>query len=230
MGNMIGITVEGFNIGKLQVHCAINPDVHKIAYILYPKDVLEEWLPHASAIYGVSIVAITNMDWDNDLTPWPAPGEPPGCPDFKGDASEFLDTLANSVLPTVERCYAMGKDIERTLVGVSLSGLFTLWQWSGCNLFTNIATLSGSYWYEGFEQWIFKQSFAEKTGKCYMLLGIDEPHSPIAAFRKVGKCTENIVGHMRRQGVDIKYNTVPGNHFQFGMGRLDKAFSNIYKK
>lgn len=219
---------EIFNIRSLKIRSAIIPECDRIAYILYPLDVLQEWIAPATAKYGVSIVVITNIDWDNDLTPWPAPGQPKGNPEFEGNAPEFLVTLTQDVVTEIERKYSLPKHIERTLVGVSLSGLFTLWQWPLCGVFRNIATLSGSYWYDGFEQWIYHQSFSDKKGRCFMLLGMDEPHSNVPAYRKVGVCTENIVGYMRRHGVHITYNTVPGNHFQYGIERLNKAFENLY--
>ncbi|MCM1028836.1 MAG: alpha/beta hydrolase-fold protein [Pseudoflavonifractor sp.] len=221
--------IEQFKIGPLQLLCAVDPGAKEIAYILYPMDMLQQWIGEATERYGVSIVAITGMDWDNDLTPWPAPGEPKGCPDFEGHAPQFLSALTETVIPAVERHYGMPGNIVRSLVGVSLSGLFTLWQWPGCDMFFKIATLSGSFWYDGFEQWIFRRSFADKRGRCYMLLGEAEPHSPTPAFRKVGECTESIVGYMRRQGVDITYDMVRGNHFQYGIERLDKAFSHLFK-
>lgn len=220
---------EIFHIGSLQIVTIINPDSNRIAYILYPLNVLQEWIVPAARKYHVSIAVITNIDWDNDLTPWPAPGQPKGNPDFEGKAPEFLKTLTDKVIPEIARRYALPEHIERSLVGVSLSGLFTLWQWPLCGAFRNIATLSGSFWYEGFEQWIFRQSFVGKQGKCYMLLGKEEPHSNTPAYRRVGICTENIVGYMRRHGVDITYNIVPGNHFQHGIERLNKAFDHLFK-
>lgn len=221
------MTNELLNIGYLQVRVAINPQSDRIAYILYPMDVLQDWLEHATRKYGFSIAVITNIDWDNDLTPWLAPGQPPGNPDFEGKAPQFLELLTQRVVPEIESRYSMPAHIERALVGVSLSGLFTLWQWPKCGVFKDIATLSGSFWYNGFEQWLLHQSFAGKQGRCYMLLGKDEPHSNVIAYRKVGVCTENIVGYMRRHGVNITYNTVPGNHFQYGIERLNKAFIHL---
>lgn len=220
---------ETYNIGTLQIRSTVNPECDRIAYILYPFDVLQDWIEPASRNHGVSIVVITNIDWNNDLTPWPAAGQPKGSPDFKGRAPEFLKRLTEEVIPKIASRYSLPGNLERTLVGMSLSGLFTLWQWPLCEIFRNIATLSGSYWYEGFEQWLFGQSFSEKIGKCYMLLGKEEPYGNTPAFRKVGECTENIVGYMRRQGVDITYNMVPGNHFQYGLERLNKAFDHLFK-
>lgn len=216
-----------FDIGELHFLCAINQEAKDVVYILYPMDVLQGWIGGASRKFGVSIIVITGLDWDNDLTPWGAPGEPKGSPDFKGDAQEFLTTLTATIIPDIEDRCGIGQNSVRSLVGVSLSGLFTLWQWPQCGMFRNIATLSGSFWYNGFEQWIFHQSFAGKNGRCYMLLGTDEPNSNIPAFRKVGACTETIVDYLRREGVDITFEIVPGNHFQFGLERLDKAFAHL---
>lgn len=220
---------EIFNIGYLQIRTAINPSNDRIAYILYPLEMLQDWVEQAAQKYGVSIVIVTNIDWDNDLTPWTAPGEPKGCPEFEGKAGEFLKTLTKEVIPEIDRRYSLRGDVERTVVGVSLSGLFALWQWSLCGMFRNIATLSGSFWYDGFEQWVLRQPFSDKNGRCYMLLGEDEPYSNVPAFRKVGVCTENIVRYLRSQGVKITYNIVPGNHFQYGIERLNMAFENLFK-
>lgn len=221
--------IEKFNIDNLQLLCAVNQKSSEIAYILYPMDILHDWIGEASDKFGVNIIVVTGFDWDDDLTPWPAPGEPKGCPDFKGLAPEFIKKLTTEIIPAAELRCGLQHNATRSLVGVSLSGLFTLWQWPQCDMFKNIATLSGSFWYPGFEQWVFNQTFSDKKGLCYMLLGIDEPNSPTPAFRKVGICTENIVGYLRRQGVDITYEMVPGNHFQYGLERLDKAFSHLYK-
>lgn len=221
---------EEFSIGSLHILTIINPESDRIAYILYPMDVLDGWIEAAAREHQVSIVVVTNMDWDNDLTPWPAPGQPKGCPDFKGDALEFLKTLTEVVVPEIDRRYSLPKDIERALVGVSLSGLFTLWQWPLSRMFKDIATLSGSYWYNGFEDWVLQHTFSDKKGKCYMLLGKDEPYSSTPAFRKVGVCTENIVGYLRRQGVKVTYDIVPGNHFQYGIERLNMAFDHLFKR
>lgn len=222
--------IDKFDIGKLQFWCAVNPDAAEIAYILYPMDMLGDWIEGAARKYGISIIVITGFDWDDDMTPWRAPGVPKGCPDFKGEAPALLKTLTENILPALDRRYNLPPTMARTLVGVSLSGLFTLWQWAICDVFENIATLSGSFWYEGFERWIFGQSFTGKKGRCYMLLGSDEPHSAVPIFRKVGTCTENIAGYLRRQGVDVTYTIVPGNHFQHPLPRLAAALSHLYRQ
>lgn len=208
--------------------CCRNDASEKIAYILYPLGDMDAWILNAADRYGVSICCISGMDWNDDLTPWPAPGVPKGDPDFKGRGPQFLARLTGSLIPEIERRLGIAGKPERTLIGISLSGLFALWQWPQSDFFDNIATLSGSYWYEGFVEWVERQAFSGKRGVCYMLLGEDEPHVRNNVFRRVGDCTEKIVGYLRRQGVDVTYNMVPGNHYQHTLERLDRAMHHIF--
>lgn len=219
------MTIQKFNIGPLRLCCCKNTDSDTVAYILYPMDMLTEWIPNAAIKYGTSIIVITGMDWDNDLTPWTAPGVPSGSPDFRGNAPKFLRQLTDTVIPTVESYTGISSNCERTLVGVSLSGLFTLWQWGVCDTFKNIASLSGSFWYEGFMEWFNQQNFSGKSGKAYFLLGNLESKSRVRQFDSVGTNTSEIVSRLKSEGVNTEFESVPGNHYYDPIGRLDRAFA-----
>lgn len=219
--------MQTFRIANLDVR-AVKAPAGRICYVLYPFDCLAEWMETASETFGVSIAVITGMDWNNDLTPWPAAGEPPGSPDFKGMAHDFLAALAGEVLSEIERRLGIPADVERTLAGVSLSGLFTLWQWIGNDTFRNIISLSGSFWYSGFVEWLKAQPLPAKPGRAYMLLGNQEASTNVKAFRPVQRDTEEIVSYLRGKGIDVNFELVPGNHYQYGEARLDRAFSRMF--
>lgn len=222
--------VENINFENLHCTFCKYPATGKVTYILYPMAMAPERVEAISKRYATSVVVISGMDWDNDMTPWPAPGEPKGAPDFQGLGGEFFRKLTQTVAPSIEKLLGAHDVPERTLIGVSLSGLFTLWQWAQSDFFHNIATLSGSFWYKDFVEWIWNQPFSSRTGRCFMLLGEAEPHSRNRVFSTVGKCTEEIVGYLRRQGVDITYRIVAGNHYQYPTERLDMAMADIYLK
>lgn len=213
--------------------CSTAGGLKRIAYVLYPMDILSGWIDDASRRYSTAIVVVTGMDWQNVFSPWPARGVPKGCPDFKGESGEFLQTLRRQVLPAVEKALevdvgvggGVGGDVERSLGGVSMSGLFALWQWAVCDTFVNIASLSGSFWYEGFVEWFSRQDFSRKTGKAYFLLGDQETQAK--AFSTVGANTAEIVDSLRRQGVDVEFESVPGNHYADPIPRLEKAFAGL---
>lgn len=217
---------ESIIIGNLNCLCCKGSE-ERIAYILYPFNVLNDWIADAATRYGISIVEISGMVWDDDLTPWAAPGVPKGSPDFKGHAAQFLNTLQQTVIPEIEKRMQI-QPLQRDLIGVSLSGLFTLWQWAECDTFLNIASLSGSFWYKDFTEWFGKNIPSDKKGKAYFLLGELEHKSEVPQFRCVNDATAMIVDDLKSRGVRVKFDMVSGNHYQFGLQRLDKAFSNLY--
>ena len=183
---------------------------------------------HAAHKFGVSLAVITGMDWDDDLTPWKAKGVPKGCPDFKGNATSFLSTLVSDVVPAVEHQLDIHPDTERTLTGISLSGLFALWQWMLNDTFRNIISISGSFWYDGFVEWVTSQHIPDDKGKGYFLLGKEEALTNVKAFQPVKTDTMEIVDYLHRNGLDVLFELVPGNHYQFAIERLEKAFSKMF--
>lgn len=221
--------IQTFDIEGLHYLCSKNTTKNRVAYLLYPMDMLRTWIEDAAVKYDYTLVVITGMDWDNDLTPWPAPGVPKGCPDFKGNAPEFLKKIGKLVM-SVESQLELAPDVERTLVGVSLSGLFTLWQWPQSNLFHNIASLSGSFWYEGFIEWFSTQNLSDKTGFAFLLLGDKETQTKVKAFESVGMNTLKITRQLNEQGVNYKFVQVSGTHYQFPIERLNRAMEALANK
>lgn len=219
--------MQTFRTANLKVMAVMeSPD--RICYVLYPFEGLGEWIEEAAQRFGVTIAVITGMDWDDDLTPWPAAGEPPGSPDFRGLAPAFLAKLKNEVIPEIDRRLGMPSDAERTLAGVSLSGLFTLWAWMQDDTFQNMISLSGSFWYDGFAKWLTSRQVPEKTGRAYFLLGKLEAKTNVKAFQPVQTDTVAIVDYLHKNGVDAVFELVPGNHYQYGEQRLNRAFARMF--
>ncbi len=218
------IEIEG-----LRCRCSRVISKSKIVYILYPMDALADWIDAAADRYNFTFVQIAGMDWQNVFSPWPAKGVPAGTEDFKGESPGFLKLLEQTLVPRLERELGMVKKVERTLVGVSMSGLFALWQWPQTSLFENIVSLSGSFWYDGFMDWFDKQNYSDKKGFAFFLLGRQEPKSNVKAFNIVGENTELIVRHLRDCGVNVDFQWVPGNHYQYPIERLDLAMDSLTK-
>lgn len=219
--------MKTFTIANLKI-MSVRESADRICYVLYPLDSLGDWIEDAARQFGVSIAVITGMDWDDDLTPWRAKGVPQGCPDFMGNAAGFLSRLVTNVVPGIERQLEIPAGAERTLAGVSLSGLFSLWQWMLNDTFRNIISLSGSFWYDGFVEWLKSQPIPEKTGKAYFLLGNLEAKTKIKAFQPVQTDTEEIYNYLHDKGINDFFELVPGNHYQYGEQRLNRAFKWMF--
>lgn len=220
--------IRKIEITGLQCLCSVAENNNRVAFILYPLDMLSDWIEAASKRYNVTIVVVTGMDWQNVFSPWPAKGVPDGSPDFKGEAPEFLKVLQQRIIPQVETIFGLESDIERTLVGVSMSGLFALWQWILCDTFQNISSLSGSFWYDGFIDWLRYRTIPAKSGKAFFLLGNQEAHSKVKVFNAVEQNTQDIVSLLHTVDIGVKFESVPGNHYSNPIPRLEAAFSALY--
>lgn len=213
--NPVTITIQ-----QLQCICAAAPDqAADIVYILYPMDPVATWLGEAAAQYGMHIVAISGIDWDNDLTPWPAPGVPAGSAPFKGLARDFLHTMLTSVVPQAEKQLDI-QPRRRHLIGISLSGLWAVWQWTLCSEFDYIVSISGSFWYEGFVAWLRTAFTAPKPGKAFLMLGTKEGQSRVPAFRTIPTDTHEVLAILQAHTAGASLLMVPGNHYQHGLERI----------
>ena len=204
---------------------------NKVVYLIYPEMMAftPELIQQTATMYNVSIVCVyvPSDQWNNYLTPWAEPGEAKGFPPFAGLAYEFFTTLKQKIIPTVEMTLGMSPEAERDLIGVSLSGLFALWQWIDNDIFHSIASLSGSFWYAGFMEWFNTQTISKKSGKAYFLLGRDEPKAKIKAYQTVGVDTQDIINRLGEIGIDVSFQWVPGNHFANPLSRLQLAFTAL---
>lgn len=206
--------------GNVKCHCvAGNPD--RVLYMLFPMDQMDDICMAGAEHYNVSVVGITGMDWDDDMTPWPAPGAPSGCAPFQGKAGQFLDLLQNQIVPACEREMAI-EHPTRYLLGVSLSGLFALWQWMVSDVFDDIASISGSFWYNGFTDWLSEEVHA-KPGRAYFSLGDREEHTSVPQFKSVAEDTRQVVSLLQEAGIDTEFRIVPGNHYQYALQRMEWA-------
>lgn len=216
-------------MGKLTYQVSARQAGNRVCYILSNGIMPQRALDTLAGRYGVSFVIVDGIDWDNDLTPWPAPGVPRGSAPFRGLAADFLTRLTGTIVPGAERDLGLEAAV-RTLAGISLSGLFAVWQFMQCTAFTNIISISGSFWYEGFADWIEKAPFATRApgAKAYFSLGVEEPRSSNRIFACVGQCTPRVVEALRRHGTETCFQWNPGDHYAPFEPRMVRALDHIY--
>lgn len=224
--------VQTINIEDLTCDLVKNPQSNSICYLIYPQieGISNGVLETIATTYNVSVamIYVPADEWNNYLTPWPEPGEAKNCEPFDGKGPLFLAILNNKIVPAVEKIIGIDKETQRDLIGVSLSGLFTFWQWLQSDMFRSIACLSGSFWYSGFMEWFQSRNIPKKVGMAYFLLGEEEPHARIKAYRSVGENTESIVARLKEADIKVRFDWVPGNHFVDALPRLKKALDALY--
>ena len=206
-------------------------NTNRICYMILPdgiKEDLAEGLAMLSEKHGISIVVIDEVDWNNDLTPWPEEGVFRKAKPFGGKAALFLDKLISEIVPNAEKRLGI-EEAERTILGVSLSGLFAIWAMFETDTFTNIISISGSLWYDGFVGWMKENTPSTSIRKVCMLLGEKEKHTKEKRMAAVEDRTVTAADVIRAKSrADVMIELVEGTHFSPIMPRLERAFEVVY--
>lgn len=209
----------------------IRQNSNRICYMILPRGIRNEALDleALSEKYSVSIVQVNGVDWNDDLTPWPAPGVFKKAKPFGGCAAAFLDKFVGEVIPETEKTLGV-ENAERTVLGVSLSGLFALWAGYNTDAFANIVSISGSLWYDGFVEWVKEHSLSFNIKKVCLLLGEKEKNSKEKRMAGVEDDTRAVAETLsKNRGVETFFEMVEGTHFSPTKPRLERAFELTMK-
>jgi len=206
-------------------------NTNRICYMILPegiKEDLAEGLAMLSEKHGISIVVIDEVDWNDDLTPWAAKGVFKKAKPFGGHAAGFLDKLTHEIIPDAEKQLGI-EEAERTILGVSLSGLFAVWSMFETDVFSNIISISGSLWYDCFVDWMEEQTLSPSVRKICMLLGEKEKNAKDKRMAAVEEKTVAAANTLKEKtSASITFELVEGTHFSPIMPRLERAFEVVY--
>ena len=184
---------------------------------------LYDGLKGLSEKYGVSIVVIEDVNWNDDMTPWPAIGVFKKAKPFGGRAASFLNKLTNEIIPNTERELGI-ENAERTLLGVSLSGLFAVWAAFNTDVFANIISISGSLWYDGFIEWMKEQTPSSRLKKVCMLLGEKEKNAKEKRMATVEERSLAAADILKEKSqATVTFELVEGTHFSPILPRMERA-------
>ncbi len=170
----------------------------------------------------IILVAIEGVDWETDLSPWPAPKAFRGGADFTGDADTYLKELTESILPAIEAYLSITPDC-RILAGYSLAGLFAIYALYRTELFSRVASVSGSLWYDGFSDFININIPLKLPERVYYSLGDRESTTKNHRMARVEQCTREAEQRMEGLGVRTIFELNFGNHFADAAERIAKG-------
>lgn len=198
----------------------------RLLYLILPEGVnkeLNEGLDELASRYHFKNVLVKAKDWNDDLTPWPATGVFRKAKPFGGKADLFLERLTNVIIPETEKSQGIANP-QRTLLGVSLSGLFALWAGYRTDSFSHLISISGSLWYDGFTEWMLSQKLSANIASVCMLLGDREKNSKEKRMATVEERTRAAADILQQQcHGDVTFELVEGTHFSPILPRIRLA-------
>ena len=183
---------------------------------------LEEEIPEACKVFCIerkwNVYTVEGIDWNRDLSPWPAGKVFKKGEDFSGGGEAFLKRLLEET-----------KEIpaQKYLAGVSLAGLFALYAATRSDCFSGILSISGSLWYPGLREYLSEQPFYAEA--VYLSLGEQEGKSRNPVLTRVEEETAACAAILKEKGVHVKREMNPGGHFADGEERLLKALRWLTK-
>ena len=148
-------------------------------------------------------LAIGNLNWERDLSPWPAPAL----------GKEYLDCILSEILPLAkEKINGVPEFIG--IAGYSLAGLFALYALYKTDVFTRVASMSGSLWFPGIKEFCKENTMKILPEKLYLSIGDKESKTRHPILQTMQENTEDLLKYFKSMGIETTYEVNPGNHFQ----------------
>ena len=180
-------------------------------------DLLEEKFP---------LFVLSGLDWNRDLSPWAADRLYASSEPFSGGADDFLRQLVGKIVPECEQALPSSPK-ERAIAGYSMAGLFSLYAIYRCTEFVRAASVSGSLWFDGWEEYALTNRTAVPCPKLYLSLGNKEHRVRNPRMASVRDCTERLAAEWRRRGFPTLFEINPGGHFQEPELRTARALTRL---
>ncbi|MBQ9206295.1 MAG: hypothetical protein IJ158_06225 [Treponema sp.] len=161
-----------------------------------------------------TLAAVSNLDWNADMSPWENPPIYKNGEAFSGGANAYIDLLTGKIVPAVSNTISTEtKPSFIALAGYSLAGLFALYTAHKTNVFSRIASASGSLWFPDFVKYAESNEFVRKPDCIYLSLGDTETKARNEVLRSVQENTERLCAFWKSKGIHATFELNKGNHF-----------------
>ena len=158
------------------------------------------------------LAAISNLDWNNELSPWECPALYKNDGGFSGGADSYFSLLIEKIIPAI--CDSIGsKPAYIALAGYSLAGLFAIYAAYKSDIFSRIVSASGSLWFPVFEDFAKSHDFIKKPDCIYLSLGDTEAKAKNKLLATVQDKTESLFELYKSLEIPAVFELNKGNHF-----------------
>ena len=175
-----------------------------------------------------TLAAISNLNWERDMTPWAADSVFKGGAGYAGGADAYLEELASEIYPAVISNLKAAPNFS-ALAGYSLGGLFAAYAAFRTEIFSRVASASGSFWFPGFAEFVATHNLVAKLDFAYFSLGDKEATVKNPILASVGERTDKIISRFSALGVTCRFEQNEVNHFKDAEKRTARAIKAVLK-
>lgn len=214
---------------RIEVYPSVAPD----SPIVFLNTFAEEGDQVYQALYkrcpDFTLVAISELSWDHDMAPWEIPPISKNNTPCTGGADEYLQLLTEEIIPRSEELI-QGRVLWRGLAGYSLAGLFAVYSLYQTDIFSRIASMSGSLWFPGFTEYVLSHEMKNLPKHMYFSLGELECQTKNHYLKTVQENTEKMERFYAQCGIDTTFQLNPGNHYKNAVQRTAAGISWILNR
>ena len=182
----------------------------------------------SSYCFDFNFVVISGLDWEHDMSPWNIPPISKNIINCTGGADKYLHLLTKSIIPKAEE-YMHGNVLWRGLAGYSLAGLFAVYSIYKTELFSRIASVSGSFWFPAFKDYVFSHGMISKPDYIYFSIGDKEAGTKNQYLKSVQANTEEIEVFYKSCGINTTFELNIGGHNKGVAERITTGLAWILK-
>ncbi len=176
-----------------------------------------------------TLVAISGLKWSDEMAPWDCPPISRFDTPCTGGADAYLQVLTDEIIPKVESSLSSQPE-WRGIAGYSLAGLFAVYAPYQTDMFSRIASMSGSLWFPDFKEYVFSHDMAKRPDHVYFSLGDKESKTKNPFLSTTQDNTAEIQKFYADQGIDSIFRLNPGGHHSNSMKRTAAGVDWILRR
>lgn len=165
-----------------------------------------------------SLAVVNDVNWDDEMTPWPIPPISFGDTPCTGGADAYLEKFIGEILPEITDSLPY-QPTYLALSGYSLAGLFSVYAAFKTDIFSRIISASGSLWYPDFLPFARDNHISKNVSTIYFSLGDKESHTKNKYLAPVEDNTRYLAKYFSDQGIKTTFELNKGNHYHNSTGR-----------
>jgi len=158
----------------------------------------------AGSLQELIMIGIESDNRLAEYTPWYAKALTDQHLDFAGHGNEYVDVIVNKIKPFIDEQYSTLVGLCHTgIMGYSLGGLIALCAvYRYPTVFGRVACLSGSFWYQGFVDFIRQAHVPQARRRIYFDIGDLEGKYKSNRQSYMLDNTLQIVRYLKEQAID----------------------------
>jgi predicted alpha/beta superfamily hydrolase len=202
-------------------------------FVVYCNSVNDGWTEILNQCHNMGcppfhFCLISDLNWDEEMSPWPCEKVVSSRDHFTGQAPQYLKWMLETVVPRIEERISKNLSSEvlrNVLAGYSMAGLFALYAPYLTSKFEGVVSASGSVWFPDFAAFVEGHEMQKVPEALYLSIGDQESMTKKKYLSETVNLTKELYEYYLNKGIKTTFELNAGNHFKDYEWRLAKGIA-----